>query len=72
MGRLAAGAVITVVDGNRATSAFPDKSIQKRLGLVRAERSALPKILARYGIGRICWMARRHGRELIRLEIRNN
>jgi hypothetical protein len=49
---------IVVVPDENATSAFPDKSIQKRLGSVRTARSARPRTLARYGIGRVLCMAR--------------
>jgi hypothetical protein len=55
------GLVVAVVDG-KATSAFPDKSIQNRLGSVRAARRARPSTLARYGIGRVFWMVSRRGR----------
>jgi hypothetical protein len=63
VGTLAAAAIVIAVDG-KATSAFPDKSIQKELGSVRTARSAQPNTLARYGIGRVFWMARRRGRNL--------
>jgi ABC-type sugar transport system ATPase subunit len=49
---VAAAAIVVVLDG-KATSAFPDKSIQKLFGSVRAARSARPSTLARYGIARV-------------------
>jgi hypothetical protein len=64
VGRLAAGvvvAIVVLVDG-KATSGFPDKSIQKRLGSLCTARKARPRTLARYVIGRVFWMARRRGR----------
>jgi hypothetical protein len=80
VGLVAAAAIVAVVDG-KATSGFPDKSNQKRLGSVRTARRARPRTLARYVIGRVFWMARRRGRsrfvtdaqsEPIRLEIRSD
>jgi hypothetical protein len=49
-GRLAAAAIVVAL-ARKATSAFPHKSIQKRLGSVRVARRPLPSILARYGSG---------------------
>jgi hypothetical protein len=50
VGRFVAAAIVVVLK-RKATSAFPDKSIQKLFGSVRADRSALPRTLTRYGIG---------------------
>jgi hypothetical protein len=44
--RLAAAAIVVVLDG-KATSAFPDKSIQKLFAPLRADGSARPRTLAR-------------------------
>jgi hypothetical protein len=52
VGRFAAAAIVVVLDG-KATSVFRDKSIQKLFIWVRADRSARPRTLARYGIGRV-------------------
>jgi uncharacterized Ntn-hydrolase superfamily protein len=41
-GRFAAAAIVVVLDG-KATSAFPDKSIQKLFASLRVDRSALPR-----------------------------
>jgi hypothetical protein len=57
VGRFSAGVVVAVV-GGKVTSAFPDKSIQKRLGLARTARSARLSSLAQDVIRRIFWMAR--------------
>jgi hypothetical protein len=54
-------AIVVVLDG-KATSAFPDKSIQKIFASVRDARRARPGTLARYTIGRVFWMASRRGR----------
>jgi 3-methyladenine DNA glycosylase/8-oxoguanine DNA glycosylase len=62
VGRFAADVVLAI--NGEATSAFPDKSIQKLFASVRADRRALPKTLARYVIGRAFWMARMRGRSL--------
>jgi hypothetical protein len=55
-------AVIVVVPDRKATSAFPDKSIQNLFASVRTARSAHPSTLARYAIGRVFWMATRRAR----------
>ena len=61
--RFVAAAIVAVVDG-KATSAFPDKSIQKLFASLRAARRACPSTPVRYGIGRVVWMARTRGRSL--------
>jgi hypothetical protein len=63
VGRLAAGGTVVIVDG-KATSGFPDKSIQNLFASVRAARRARPSTLAWYAIGRAFWMARTRGRSL--------
>jgi hypothetical protein len=60
VGRFAAAAIVVVLVG-KATSAFPDKSVQKLFTSVRVARRALPSTLVRYVIGRLFWMARRRG-----------
>ena len=57
--------VIVAVVGGKATSGFPDKSIQKLLiVLVQTARRARPSTLARQVSRRVCWMARTRGRIL--------
>jgi hypothetical protein len=50
--RFTAAAICVAFDGN-ATSTFPDYNIQELFEVVRADRGALPRTLARYVIGRV-------------------
>ncbi len=59
-GFTAAATVVALVA--KATSAFPDNSIQTPFASVRIDTSARPRSLARYAIGRDFWMASRRGR----------
>jgi hypothetical protein len=57
-------AIVVDLDG-KATSAFPDKSIQNLFASVRVDRRrAKPSTLARYAMERGFWMVRRRGRSL--------
>jgi hypothetical protein len=60
VGRFAAAAIAVVLDG-KATSAFPDNSIQKLFTSVRTATSARLSTLARYVIGREFWRVSRPG-----------
>mgnify|MGYP000172994726 CR=1 FL=1 len=61
VGRLAAIKIVAVLDG-KATSGFPDKSIQKLFASLRVARRARPSTRVRYEVGRVIWMARTRGR----------